>query len=130
MAAHGAKLTLTDEDRKYLEQVRDSRTEEMRRIERARILLAHGEGLSKARIAETVWVSVPTVRLCVEKALVFGPRAAPDDRRRTGRPRRTTSEARAWVVSLACGKPRDFGYSYEVWTQRLPARDNPTRWAS
>ena len=69
-----------------LEQVRDSRTEEVRRVERARIILAFDEGMTASRIAETVGVSVPTVYRCVRKALAFGPLAALDDLQRTGRP--------------------------------------------
>ncbi len=124
MPAHGTKatLTLSDEDRRYLEQVQDSRTEEIRRVERARILVAYGEGLPIARIAQTLGVSVPTVYRCVKKALAFGPLAALDDLQRPGRPLRITPEARAWVVALACSKPRDLGYCYEVWTERLLAQ--------
>ena len=40
----------------------------------------------------------------------------------SGRPCRITPEARAWVVALACIKPKELGYSYEVWTERLLAR--------
>ena len=123
MPARGDKPTLTvsDEDRRFLEQVRDSRTEEVRRVERARIILAFDEGMTASRIAETVGVSVPTVYRCVKKALAFGPLAALADLQRTGRPTRITPEARAWVVALACCKPTELGYSYEVWTERLLA---------
>jgi transposase len=40
-----------------------------------------------------------------------------------GRGRRPaiTAEARAWVVSLACQKPKDLGYAQELWTTRLLA---------
>ena len=121
MTARRAKPSLTDDDRKYLEQVRDSRTEEIRRVERAKVLLAYDEGLAIVRIAETAGVSLPTVHRCIRKALAIGPRAALDDIQRTGRPTQITPEARAWVVGLACQKPTDFGYSYEVWTERLLA---------
>jgi transposase len=33
-----------------------------------------------------------------------------------------TPEARAWVVSLACRKPKDVGYAEELWTTRLLAQ--------
>ncbi|MEX0974241.1 MAG: IS630 family transposase [Bacillota bacterium] len=114
-----ATFTLSDDDRRYLEQVRDSRTEEVRRVERARVMLAFDEGMTADRVAETVGVSVPTVYRCVRKALAFGPLAALDDLQRTGRPARITPEARAWIVALACRKPTELGYSYEVWTERL-----------
>jgi transposase len=41
-----------------------------------------------------------------------------------GRGRRPamTAEARAWVVSLACQKPKELGYAQELWTTRLLAQ--------
>ena len=35
--------------------------------------------------------------------------------------RTITPEARMWLVSLACQKPKKLGYSYELWTNRLLA---------
>jgi hypothetical protein len=29
-------------------------------------------------------------------------------------------EARAWLVSLACGKAKDHGYPHELWTTLWP----------
>ena len=48
--------------------------------------------------------------------------AALDDSPRPGREPTITDEARAWVVSLACQKPKDMGYPHELWTTRLMAR--------
>lgn len=48
--------------------------------------------------------------------------AALDDSPRPGREPTITDEARAWVVSLACQKPKDVGYPHELWTTRLLAR--------
>ena len=47
--------------------------------------------------------------------------AALDDRPRPGREPTITLEAKAWLVSLACRKAKDFGYPHELWTTRLPA---------
>jgi putative transposase len=38
---------------------------------------------------------------------------------RSGRHRDISAESRARVVSLACMKPKNLGYTYEIWTQRL-----------
>jgi hypothetical protein len=54
-------LTLTEDDRRLLEQVRDSRTEEIRRVERARIILAYADGSSVPRVARMMAVTQPTV---------------------------------------------------------------------
>ena len=32
-----------------------------------------------------------------------------------------TAEARTWLVALACQKPKELGYSHELWTTRLLA---------
>jgi len=53
--------------------------------------------------------------------LQLGPETALDDLPRPGRPKSITPEARTWLVSLACQKPKDLGYSYELWTTRLLA---------
>src|SRR2546427_701108 len=33
-----------------------------------------------------------------------------------------TEDAKAWVVHLACAKPKDLGYAAEVWTRSALAR--------
>lgn len=48
--------------------------------------------------------------------------AALDDSPRPGREPTITDEARAWVVALACQKPKELGYPHELWTTRLLAR--------
>ena len=50
-----------------------------------------------------------------------GVMAALDDSPRPGREPTITSQARTFVVDLACRKPKDFGYPHEVWTTRLLA---------
>ncbi len=59
---------------------------------------------------------------CVKKALALGPRRALEDLPRAGRPPRITAETRAWIVSLACQKPKDLGWAPECWTESLRAR--------
>ena len=48
--------------------------------------------------------------------------AALDDSPRPGNTPKITSEAKAWLVSLACQKAKDLGYPHELWTTRLLAR--------
>jgi len=62
-----------------------------------------------------------TVQCCVERAVVEGPLAALDDRPRQGRAPTITLEAKAWLVSVACSKAKEFGYPHELWTTRLLA---------
>lgn len=59
---------------------------------------------------------------CLDRALNLGVMAALDDWPRPGRAPGITDDARAWVVSLACQKPKELGYPHEHWTTRLLAR--------
>lgn len=116
-----AKLDLDAGDREELERVGRSRTEPLRRVERARMLLAYADGATVAGIVRAVGGTRPKVERCLDKALQFGAVAALDDLRRPGRPRAITDEARAWVVALACRKPKELGHPEELWTMRLLA---------
>jgi hypothetical protein len=62
----------------------------------------------------------------VERALAFGPLSALDDRPRPGKEPTITPEAKAWLVSVACDKAKDYGYPHELWTRLLArhAREN------
>jgi len=114
-----ALLLLESEARDRLERISKSRTESASAVERAEMLLGYAGGESISSIARRFCTNRPKVERCVDKALAFGALAALSDMPRSGRSRTITPEARAWVVSLACQKPKDLGYSYELWTTRL-----------
>jgi len=59
------------------------------------------------------------VERCVNKALQLGAIASLDDLPGRGKPAKISDEDRAWVISLVCQKPKDLGYSYEMWTMQL-----------
>ena len=99
-----------------------SRTEPASRVERARMLLAYRKDPSFFAVGHSLGVHHQTVQRCVERALVYGPMAALDDRPRPGKEPTITDEAKAWLVSLACRKAKDLGYPHELWTTRLLAR--------
>ncbi|UOF90085.1 IS630 family transposase [Fodinisporobacter ferrooxydans] len=117
-----AALLLSEEDKQYLQKICNSRTEQVRRVERATILLHYADGMSSPQIAKRMGISVPNTDTCIKKALQFGVRQALEDFKRSGRPVELTPEARAWIVSLACQKPKELGYSYELWTMSLLAQ--------
>ena len=50
----GKRIEISDEDRVELERIVRASSSEVRMVERARIVLAAGEGLSTAQIAERV----------------------------------------------------------------------------
>src|SRR5207253_8217502 len=92
------------------------------RVERARMLLAYGADASFFAVGRALGVHHQTVQRCVERAVAYGPMAALDDRPRPGKEPTITSEAKAWLVSLACRKAKELGYPHELWTTRLLAR--------
>lgn len=115
-------LMLSDTVRSKLQALSTSRTESATHVERAQMLLGYASGESVSSIARRLHTNRPKVERCIDKGLQLGPLAALDDLPRPGKARIITPEARAWVISLACQKPKDFGYSYELWTTRLLAQ--------
>ena len=105
--------------RSRLTAVLCARGESVQRTERARILLAYADGKSVSAIARELETNRPKVERCIDKGLQLGALAALRDLPRQGRPGHITAEARAWVVSLACAKPRQLGYPEELWTMGL-----------
>ena len=112
-------VQFTDEELRKLHAISRSRTEEKRRTLRAAILLESRSGRSDESIARHHHVSRGTVVLCIRKFLEFGLDAALGELPRVGRPRQLPDDALAWVQHLACQKPKELGYSYELWTYRL-----------
>ncbi len=129
-APHGARpcrkqrpdLILSPAARATLEAVSRSRTEPARRVERAQILLGYAAGASVAAVARTLRTNCPQIERCVAKGLQLGAAAALEDLARPGRPARIPTEARAWLVAVACAQPRACGYPEELRTLRLLAR--------
>lgn len=115
------RLRLTEKEKERLGRVARSRTESLQQIERSRMLLAYAGGESVTSIARELKASRPKVYRCVKKALELGVEAALKDLPGRGKKPRITSEARAWLVSLACMKPKELGYAQELWTMRLLA---------
>jgi len=117
-----ARLSLTDEDRGWLDQLAQSRTESVARVQRAQMLLRYAEGKTISAVAQALHTNRPRVERCVSKALELGVRAALRDLPGRGRRRLITDEDKAWVIDLACQKPKDLGYAQELWTTRLLAK--------
>lgn len=112
-------LQFSEEERRKLDSIRGSRIEEKRRTLRAAILMDSWSGQSDDAIARHHHVSRSTVVLCIAKCLQFGLDSALGELPRTGKPRQVPDDAIAWVQHCACQKPKELGYSYELWTYRL-----------
>ena len=116
------ELAIGADDLSRLEVIARSRTEPASRVERARILLAYRSEPSSTAVGARIGVTHHTVQRCLRRAVGLGAMAALDDSPRPGKAPQITAEAKAWLVSLACQKAKDFGYPHELWTTRLLAR--------
>lgn len=117
-----AKLVISPEIHQKLTLISRSRTESAQKIERARILLEYVSGQSISAIARTLKTNRPKIERCINKALQIGVEASLVDLAGRGKPPAITPEARAWLLSLACQKPTELGFSYELWSTRLLAQ--------
>jgi transposase len=117
-----AKLNLAPEDTTWLGRLAQSRTESVARVQRAQILLRYGEGQTVSAIAAALHTNRPKVERCIAKALQLGVRVALRDLPGRGRKIAISDEDKAWVVDLACQKPKNLGYAQELWTTRLLAK--------
>jgi transposase len=114
-------LNLTSQVYDELVKISKSRTEKASRVERAKMLILYHDGVSISAIARKLSTNRPKVERCIDKALQLGALTALDDLPRPGKPPTITPEARAWIINLACKKPKALGYSFELWTNRLLA---------
>ena len=112
------RLELTPEQITTLKQIAGSRSEELRRVQRAKVFLAAAEGQPQREIAASVGLSVSAVARMLRKALQIGPMMALDDLKRSGRPTVIGVEARTWVKELACTPPKDLpdGPTQALWS--------------
>lgn len=120
--SHRARLRLSPGEVEMLTALSQSRTEAAGRVQRAAILLRYCASDTVSEIARSLGTNRPRVERCVSKALELGVAQALADLPGRGRRPAMTPEARAWVVSLACQKPKDLGYAQELWTTRLLAQ--------
>ena len=119
MGRKASVITLSDEDRSYLETQTKARTIQAQTVMRARILLLKADGLSIDAIADKVDMNRKSIMLCINKYLEGGVENALFDAPGRGRNAEITDDEKAWIISIACQKPVDLGYSAEVWTRAL-----------
>jgi transposase len=117
-----APLSLNGTEMETLTALSLSRSEPAGRVQRASILLRYHAGQTVSEIARSLATNRPLVERCISKALGLGVAQALADLPGRGRRPAMPPEARAWVVALACQKPKDWGYAQELWTTRLLAK--------
>ena len=116
MPAHTYYIELSHDEQDYLTSLIKTRTIQAQVVDRARILLWKSEARSDKSIADSLGISINTVRRCVNQYLSNGIDLALFDEERSGRPPEITDDAKAWIVSITCQKPCELGYAAELWT--------------
>lgn len=111
-------LELNSEEQKMLETIANSRTFAKREVDRARILLHYHRGASIKEISLKAGMSREAVCKCIDKALAMGVGYGLKDLAHSPKAAEITLEAKAWVTSLACTKPKDLGMAAEVWSRQ------------
>ena len=112
-------ITLSSEDRAFLEEQTRARTIQAQTVIRAKILLLKADGISIDAIADKVDLNRKSVMLCINKYLEGGIENALYDAPGRGRNAEITDDEKTWIINIACQKPKDLGYSAEVWTRAL-----------
>lgn len=115
-ASNRPKLTLSGETRQQLVKISHSLTEPFRKVRRAKLLLSYADGTSITQIASTLGITRESAYKWIDRALALGSMAALDDKYHRPFAPKFTPEASAWVIALACRKPKDLGYAAELWT--------------
>ena len=116
-----ARLILTAEELEQVERLRRSQTAPRREVQRAEILGRYYAGETMAQIARNVSMTRTSVTKWVVKVLNMGLAAGLKDTYHRPREPVITEADKAWVVHLACSKPKEFGYAAELWTRQALA---------
>jgi transposase len=116
------RLVLTDEEKIHLDQLRQSKAAAFRDVQRAQILWRYHSGETVSQIARALKMTRKSVLKWIDKTLQIGAKVGMKDTPHKPREAVITDDAKAWVVNLACCKPKEFGYAAELWTRSALAR--------
>jgi transposase len=111
-----AALELTQAQAVTLKELAGSRTAPKREVERAKVLLGYAAGTTITELQRQLGVGRPMIYKCIDKALAAGVQMGLKDKYHRPHEPEISDEAKAWVVSLACTKPKDHGLAAELWS--------------
>ena len=114
-------IFLKDDELQELNRISRTRIAPAEEIQRAKILLSYYENPIISEVARKVGVVRDTIYKCIDKALEMGVERALKDLYHSPKEPTITMEAKAWLVNIACSKPKDFGMAAELWTQKALA---------
>ena len=98
-------VTLSDGERRELEELISRGKPSARKVKRAQILLAAERGETEASIARTLSVGTSTVYRTKSRLVEQGLQAALSEEPRTGAARKLSGEEEAVLVAVACSAP-------------------------
>jgi len=104
-------LRIAADEQEEIRRLAQSQSAPHRQVQRARILQQYLTGANFTAIAASVQTPRRIVYKCVDKALEMGIEAALKDLPHGRQTRVIQPEDKAWVVHLACSKPKDLGYA-------------------
>ena len=126
MPKRATQVILSEKEQQELEQITKRHRSEQQQAQRARIVLAAGQGDSNAHIARELGIDVDTVRLWRDRwaglqgidleTLSIAERL--QDGPRPGAPPKFTAEQRCQMAALACEAPLKAGRPISQWTGR------------
>jgi len=120
-SARGA-LVISQAQETMLKELAGSRTAAVREVERAKVMLGYASGQTITQLHRQLGVGRPMIYKCIDKALATGVQAGLKDKYHRPHAPEITDEAKAWVVALACTKPKDHGLAAELWSIAALAR--------
>lgn len=115
-------LVLTQEQRTTLQELSASRVAPAREVDRAKVMLGYADGVSITELQRRLGFSRPMIYRCVDKALAAGIQMGLKDKYHRPHEPEISDEAKAWVLSIACTKPKDHGLAAELWSISALAR--------
>src|SRR6202165_2085745 len=86
------------------------------------MVLGYAAGTSITELQRQLGFSRPMIYRSVDKALAAGVQTGLKDKYHRPHEPEITDEAKAWVVSIACTKPKDHGLAAELWSISALAR--------
>lgn len=114
------KFTLEPDHKIVLEKLSKSGMTPVLTAQRAKILLLKEQGMSSSDIAGELGISRHTAELWIKKYRARTQTDTIEDllsvSEGRGHKEEITGEARTWLISVACMKPKDLGYAAETWT--------------
>ena len=115
MALHLRELT--EEEAQEIKQWSQSRTQEARLVERAKIIRLASEGHRVPQIAEELGIHEKSGRKWLKRFAELGV-AGLEDAPRSGAPAHYTPEVKSQIIATALSRPQELGQPFGSWTDK------------